>query len=85
MANDLISRNALLAEYDRVHIGEPGKARKLIENAPTIDAVEAVRCKDCKHRYTMSNGHSFCRENFPWGKYDDDYCSYGERKDIGNL
>ena len=32
--NDLISRKALLAEYDRAHIGEPGKARKLIEDAP---------------------------------------------------
>ena len=36
--NDLISRKALLAEYDRVHIGEPGQARKLIENAPAVDA-----------------------------------------------
>ena len=34
--DDLISRKALLAEYDRVHIGEPGKARKLIEDAPAI-------------------------------------------------
>ena len=34
MANDLISRNALLAEYDRVHIGPPGGARKLMEDAP---------------------------------------------------
>ena len=42
MANDFISRKALLAEYDRVHIGEPGKARKLIEDAPTVDAVEVV-------------------------------------------
>ena len=39
---DLISRKALLAEYDRVHIGEPGKARKLIEDAPAVDAVEVV-------------------------------------------
>ncbi len=38
--NDLISRKALLAEYDRVHIGEPGKARKLIEDAPRVDAVD---------------------------------------------
>ena len=37
--NDLISRNALIAEYDRVHIGEPGKARKLIADAPTVDAI----------------------------------------------
>ena len=40
--NDLISRKALLAEYDRVHIGEPGKARKLVEEAPSVDAVEVV-------------------------------------------
>jgi hypothetical protein len=38
--NDLISRKALLAEYDRVHIGIPGRARKLIENAPQVDAAE---------------------------------------------
>lgn len=34
--NDLISRQALLAEYDRQHVGKPGKARKLIENAPSV-------------------------------------------------
>ena len=33
----LINREALLAEYDRVHVGEPGKARKLIEDAPTVE------------------------------------------------
>ena len=38
MTNDLISRSALLAEYDRVHVGEPGGARKLIEEAPAVDA-----------------------------------------------
>ena len=34
--DDLISRKALIAEYDRVHIGEPGKARKLMEDAPAV-------------------------------------------------
>lgn len=29
----LIEREALLAEYDRVHVGPPGGARKLIEDA----------------------------------------------------
>ena len=42
--NDLISRKALLAEYDRVHVGEPGNARKLIADAPSINAVE-IPCK----------------------------------------
>lgn len=36
---DLISRAALLAEYDKHHVGAPGKARKLIEEAPAVDAV----------------------------------------------
>ena len=45
MATDkeLISREDLLAKYDRVHIGKPGKARKLIEDAPTVDAKPVVR------------------------------------------
>lgn len=30
----------LIAEYDRVHIGPPGGARKLMEEAPTADVVE---------------------------------------------
>ena len=37
--NDLISRSALLARYDRIHVGAPGAARKLIEEAPAVDAV----------------------------------------------
>ena len=75
MANEkrLIDANALIAEYDRVHIGEPGKARKLIEDAPTVEAVEIVRCRDCKHRYSDS-----------WCEYVDDddnfYCARGKRK-----
>ena len=41
--SDLISRSALIAEYDRVHVGPPGGARKLMEDAPAIDAVEVDR------------------------------------------
>ena len=43
MGRDLIDRNVLIAEYDRVHIGPAGGARKLMEDAPTVDAVEVVR------------------------------------------
>ena len=35
----LIDRYALIAEYDRVHVGKPGGARKLMEEAPEVDAV----------------------------------------------
>lgn len=37
---EYIERGALLAEYDRVHMGSPGGARKLIEDAPAADVVE---------------------------------------------
>ena len=33
---DLVSRKYLLAEYDKQHIGPPGGARKIIEEAPSI-------------------------------------------------
>ena len=74
----LIDANALIAEYDRVHIGEPGKARKLIEDAPTVEAVEVVRCKDCRH-ISVERGLCFCNV---WEKFNgmgyDGFCNYGE-------
>ena len=76
----LIDANALLAEYDRQHEGEPGKARKLIEDAPAVDAVEVVRCKDCRH-ITVERGLCFCNV---WEKFNgmgyEGFCNYGERR-----
>lgn len=48
MAKEYIEREALLAEYDRQHTGEPGRARKLIEDAPAADVVEVVHDKKRK-------------------------------------
>lgn len=39
---ELINRKTLLDEYDRQHKGAPGGARKLIEEAPAVDAVPVV-------------------------------------------
>jgi hypothetical protein len=47
----LIDRDALIAEYDRVHVGEPGKARQLMEEAPTIDAVPVEFIKERMNNY----------------------------------
>ena len=53
---------------------------KAIVNAPTVDAVEVVRCKDCKRYYYSDFSMSMrCRlDGVDWGK--DDFCSKGERK-----
>ena len=55
-----------------------------VDSMPTVDAVEVVRCKDCKHR-----GSNLCPmetvELYPWfGTKNDAFCSYGERKGDGN-
>lgn len=36
----LINREELIAEYDRVHVGPAGGARKLMEEAPEVEAVD---------------------------------------------
>ena len=36
---EYIDRDKLIAEYDRVHVGEPGGARKLMVEAPAADVV----------------------------------------------
>lgn len=52
----------------------------IVEVEPTIDAVEVVRCRDCKHR--SKSGLCNMWSVFGTVTTDDDmYCSYGERKD----
>ena len=65
--------NPLIHYYD----GE-----EIIKNAPTVDAVEVVRCMDCKH-CDPENYH--CDHHMgtaaPLRRKPDDFCSYGERKE----
>lgn len=60
--------------------------REIIANAPTLDAVEVVRCKDC--RYWMQEvdyqTHWVCKQHSFDGRLmhttPDFYCADGERK-----
>ena len=57
-----------------------------IDNAPTVDAVPVVRCKDCKH-YEIHKPKVLenCERNgYIIPMKPDDFCSYGERKDGDN-
>lgn len=54
-----------------------------VDVAPTIDAVEVVRCKDCKHFGGVIYGetcrlHSYGNTRVCMRK--DDFCSRGERR-----
>lgn len=77
---DLIDRQAAIDEayavivddavYDVVQV-------ETLEGLPSVDAVEVVRCADCKHKYLESMVW-VCPFGLPGSP--DSYCSYGERK-----
>ena len=54
-----------------------------IEESPTVDAVEVVRCRECKYSFYdeifgnfWCNSHSGCRK-----VKDEGFCDLGERKE----
>ena len=55
------------------------EAIRIMDDATTVDAVEVVRCKDCK-RYSQS---SLCNLylSVSHEMKPDDFCSYGERRE----
>lgn len=50
-----------------------------VYDAPTIDAVEVVRCGECRHKY-MKDFDMFCPYMFGILK-PNMHCSYGERRE----
>lgn len=101
MANDrkLIPADAgcVAAEYVEKHVvvgdseflrgyvtGVKAMAEQL-QNLPAVDAVEVVRCKDCKH-WNEETGFCEQRSHFSengmwWDVYgEEEFCSDGERR-----
>lgn len=60
-----------------------GEIGLLLDEAPVVDAVKVVRCKDCLYS-TERYGHIGCIHGVSyrntWNK-PDFFCSYGERKE----
>lgn len=77
------SRDVLPADYCA---GWNGLIR-LLEKAPTVDAVPVVRCRDCIHKGWVQepcHGKSidYCRVwDCTLRNLETNFCSYGERKD----
>ena len=59
-------------------------AMLVLQEAPTVDAVEVVRCKDCIGRSTWYNdaeyGCAVCGMSGMYPKSEDGFCSYGLKK-----
>lgn len=91
MNNDLISRSALLKKTGWVNLYEKDKSAKVVLvrdicNAPAVDAVPVVRCKDCDwYREDESicvNPH--CTKSYYGCRVPQKhFCSYGERREDG--
>ena len=83
----MIDANALREKCDSTH---RFVWMRDIDDAPTVDAVEVVRCRECKYwKHSGSKaGNSFSDMEYIGGceftKYyrrESDFCSYGERKE----
>lgn len=72
--NGMIDGNELLVPYNDVV--------NAIRQAPTVDEVEVVRCKDCKYSFIGRDKKLKCEILYPslsWVE-NDGYCSEGERR-----
>lgn len=51
---------------------------KVLKEQPTVEQPEIIRCRECKLRDTeyCNMAHGFM------GMKDDDYCSYGDRREV---
>ena len=84
MANEkrLINANAMrqawLENGENEYVYDTNAVLESIDAQPTVDAVEVVRCKDCKY-YEPAEKH--CRGAGKAEYEANDFCSYGERKD----
>lgn len=92
----MIDADAFLArEIKRCHcvplVGSYGdndaeSLKLLLQQEPTVDAVWAVRCKDC--RYWQDNNGGYPNKECRWREDEtpdaDDFCSYGAPKEKNN-
>ena len=86
----LINADALMetmrenSEGNEGWYGDTWQFMRDIDNAPTIDAVQVVRCRDCKNWTEWENGAGSCQRSgsVMWlGTDATDFCSFAERED----
>ena len=65
------------------------EAIRILDDAPTVDAVEVVRCKNCRDcemcypekRLDKEATQAWLCKRYKEYRKPDDFCSYGERRD----
>lgn len=71
------------AEWEKQDISDGAQDRdwlkQCIDEAPAIDAVPVVRCKDC-----VSHGNCLTEDTFRIARIENPYCCGGKRKEADN-
>lgn len=89
---DLIDMEKLLDKFLKLYaVRNPEQSAIMDEvcmmmiKAPTVDAVEVIRCKDCIGQSTWfkdaETGCEICGMSGMYPKGEFDFCSYGDRRE----
>lgn len=78
---EYINRVTAIAKLTALEVTEPNAtmadAKRVLADMQTADVAPVVRCKDCKYRDgTPGQPNILCAQ-----MHEDDFCSYGERKE----
>lgn len=82
---EYIDRQALLQILNENKIPYNADVNYFITNAPVVNVVEVVRCKDCIYKKNAETNHKGFLICYASGMEitDNDFCSYGERERNG--
>ena len=80
----LIDAEPILMKWNTESLGRK-EMYNMVKNAPMVDAVPVIRCKDCRNWSELGNGTGTCKKldnvMFWYGTDYNDYCSFAERRD----
>lgn len=83
--SDYIKRQDAVDALDRIFDNVPMeltteilRLRRELRGSPPADVVPVVRCRDCRYRV---DSDKCCHPDGLLRRKDDDFCSYGERKE----
>ena len=88
--DEYIEREAVYEDFEKRNSENPkwtpGRVKVLIARQKTADVAPVVRCKDCKFSHADEHGRTCEGYWFELSEYavsvkDDDFCSYGERRE----
>lgn len=81
---ECIERGMAIAKLTALEITEPcatlTDAKRLLADMPAADVVAVVRCGKCIHRDPEDKKCDCGCWHIPFTVKDEDFCSYGERK-----